>query len=73
MGLDFNTIDKGIGKNVNDMQNKLDDMSKNLDPTNTKDMLKYQQEMAKWSVAVGVESSTIKSITDALKGITQRM
>jgi type III secretion apparatus needle protein len=73
MGLDFDSVNRGMGKSVSDMQNKLDGMSKNLDPTNIQDMLKYQQEMAKWSVAVGVESTTIKSITDALKGITQRM
>jgi type III secretion protein F len=53
------------------LQSKLQEIG-NEDNPSTQDLLEFQQLMQQWSVGVQMNSTMIKELGDALKGIIQK-
>ncbi|WP_295540829.1 EscF/YscF/HrpA family type III secretion system needle major subunit [uncultured Thiohalocapsa sp.] len=70
MAYDYTAIQNSIGSRVAEMEQKL---SADHDMNNASDMFAMQMEMQQWSLAVSTQSTVAKSISDALRGIVQKM
>jgi type III secretion protein F len=53
------------------LQAKLEEIGNKENPS-TQDLLEFQQLMQQWSVSVQMNSTMIKELGDALKGIIQK-
>lgn len=73
MSFDFGNINNTMGNAANALETQLQDFSTTMNPNSTADMLKMQQMMQEWSLATSLQSSTVKSLGDALRGIIQKM
>ncbi|MGF1716018.1 EscF/YscF/HrpA family type III secretion system needle major subunit [Photobacterium chitinilyticum] len=47
--------------------------STEMDPGKPEDLMKFQKMVSEWSMVMGLQSATIKSVRDALQGIIQKM
>ncbi len=72
MGFDFDTISNNLGKNADALDDQIRDFSKQMNPNSQKDMLKLQSLMQKWTISVNLESTMVKSVSDAVKTIIQK-
>ncbi len=72
MGFDFNSISNNLGRNADALDNQIRDFSKTMNPNSQQDMLKLQSMMQKWTIAVNLESTMVKSVSDAVKSVIQK-
>ena len=73
MSFDISTINSTLGNIVDQQNDRLGQLSSNLNPDNTADLLKFQAETNRFSVVVGLQSAAIKTIDDAARGIVQKI
>ncbi|MFM2591226.1 EscF/YscF/HrpA family type III secretion system needle major subunit [Vibrio sp. TBV020] len=58
------------------MQSKntqIEEFSQTMDPNNVQDLVKFQQLMSEWSALSSLQSSTVKTVRDAIQGVIQKM
>jgi type III secretion protein F len=72
MSTTYSAIQQSIGSQVAKADSEMQTFSQTMDPTSTADMLKMQQKMQEWNMVVSLQSTIIKDIGDALKGIIQK-
>lgn len=73
MSFDISTISNSLGTLVDQQNDRLGQLTSNLNPDNTADLLKFQAETNRFSVVVGLQSATIKVLGDAARGIVQKI
>lgn len=67
----FDTFSKGVTQASNNLQTAITNAAANAnDPTN---LIKMQQELSNYNMAMQVQSSVMKSIEDTAKSITQKL
>ena len=67
----FSTFSEGVGQASSNLQSAISAASSNAnDPTN---LIKMQQELSNYNMAMQVQSSVMKSIEDTAKSITQKL
>ena len=73
-GISFNQMNASIGKGVDTMETEFAAAANKMkeNPTSTAAMMEMQQKMQQWSVMVNLQSTVIKEVGDALKGIIQK-
>jgi len=72
-GFTFRSIGDTVGKVTANREVALQTTLKELgDSPSTFDMLKVQQEMQQWSMFTQIQSTVIKELSDALKGVIQK-
>jgi len=73
MSFDFSRIGASMGQSVNAKEAELSNFAQTMDTGNSKDMVKMQQLTQEWSMGVSLQSTTMKLISDTLKGILQKI
>ncbi len=71
-GVNFNNLASTIGSKTDKVGQELASLQAGGDTTSTSDMLKMQQKMQEWSMLTQLQSTIIKELGDALKGIVQK-
>ena len=71
-GVNFNNLASTIGSKTDKVGQELANLQAGGDTTSTSDMLKMQQKMQEWSMLTQLQSTIIKELGDALKGIVQK-
>ncbi|ELR67238.1 hypothetical protein C942_02747 [Photobacterium marinum] len=71
--MNFDTINQGLGKVMEAKDAELTRFSTEMDPRRPEDLLQFQKLVSEWSMVMGLQSATIKSVRDALQGIIQKM
>jgi len=67
----FETFSKGVTDATKNLQTAITNASANAnDPTN---LIKMQQELSNYNMAMQVQSSVMKSIEETAKSITQKL
>ena len=67
----FSSFSDGVSNASSSLQNAIANASSNAnDPTN---LIKMQQELSNYNMAMQVQSSVMKSIEDTAKSITQKL
>ena len=72
-GFNYNQISNTMGQATGAVENQLSSFSKSMDPGNASDMIKMQQLTQQWSLAINLQSTTMKLISDTLKGVVQKI
>ncbi|MEJ0017911.1 MAG: type III secretion system needle filament subunit SctF [Acetobacteraceae bacterium] len=73
-GVSFNSVGNALSNNTNAAGSALTDrMNNNFDSSNPTHMMDAMRMMNNWSLAVNLESSTVKMIADTLKGVVQKI
>ena len=72
-GVNYQQLTGTIGQASSAAEGKLQGFMKTMDPGNAGDMIKFQSLSQQWSLAVNLESSSVKMIGDALKGVVQKI
>lgn len=73
-GVSFNSVGSQLAKNTDSAASALTNrMNNNFDSTNPTHMMDVMRQMNNWSLAVNLESSTVKMIADTLKGVVQKI
>ena len=71
-GFNYDQIANTMGQSTSTSEANLQSFSQTMDQTSAADMLKLQNMTQQWSMAVNLQSTTIKMVGDALKGIVQK-
>jgi type III secretion protein F len=71
-GVNFSHITDTIGKKADSLSQELSTLNAQGDKTSTTDLMKIQQKMQEWSLVTQLQSTMIKEVGDALKGIVQK-
>jgi type III secretion apparatus needle protein len=70
----FTSVGSALSTNTNTAADQLTKrMNNNFDSTNPAHMMDAMRMMNNWSLAVNLESSTVKMIADTLKGVVQKI
>jgi type III secretion protein F len=74
-GINFNyqQVANTLGQGASTKEAELASFSKTMDPGSAADMIKLQNLSQQWTLAVNLQSTTVKMIGDALKGIVQKV
>lgn len=73
-GVSFTSVGSALSGNTNSAADALTKrMNTNFDSTNPAHMMDAMRMMNNWSLAVNLESSTVKMIADTLKGVVQKI
>lgn len=72
MAVNFDLLNSTVGRSLEAKQQALENFTATLDPTSTADLLKMQQMMQEWTMMTQLQSTLVKDIGDALKGIIQK-
>lgn len=72
MSVTFDTINNTIGQVLKARQDELATFTSTMNPNSTSDLLKMQQMMQEWTMLTQLQSTLVKDIGDALKGIIQK-
>lgn len=73
MAVDIDSAVNSISSHLDEEGAKIDDMLKNMDPSNTQDMMKLQMEYSKYSMEQETMSALVSAIKKMIDNITQRM
>lgn len=72
MSITFNQLSNTLGTTVTAKQQELETFIGSMDPTDTSSLIKLQQMQQEWTMLIQLQSTLIKDIGDALKGIVQK-
>jgi type III secretion protein F len=72
-GFNYQDIGGSFGRATGAAESKMRGFMKSMDPTNTSDLIKFQAMSNEWSVAMNLESTTVKVLGDALRGVVQKI
>ncbi len=70
-GFGYSEIERTIGGSVDASEKKLS-RSLSTGLNNTEDLIQVQMDLSRWSLNVTIQSTIIKELGDALKGIMQK-
>ncbi|MXX99185.1 MAG: hypothetical protein F4Y58_04665 [Gammaproteobacteria bacterium] len=73
MAVNIDSAVSGIATQVDKEEQIIDDLSKNLDPSNTADVMKLQMEYSKYSMEEETVAALVSAIKKMIDNITQRM
>ena len=73
MTVDIDSAVNSIATHVSDEEKTIDDMSKNMDPSNVQDVMKLQMEYSKYSMEEETVAALVSAIKKMVDNITQRM
>lgn len=73
MSFDYNAINSGLATNAANAEAAIAEFSATMNPDSTADLMKLQQMTAQWSVRTELTSSITKALSDALRGIAQKI
>lgn len=72
-GLTFDSINSSIAQVTTRREASLKELIANLgDSPSTSDMLSMQQQIQQWSMFTQIQSTIVKEISDAMKGVIQK-
>lgn len=69
----YNQIADTMGQTTSSTEASLRSFSQTMDPGSSADMIKLQNLTQQWTMALNLQSTTVKMVGDALKGIVQKV
>lgn len=73
MSLNFNSVGQSLGNNMQASEADFSNFMQNMDASDPSQMIQMQQKMQEWTLSVQMQTSTIKALGDALRGVIQKM
>ena len=73
MALNMDTVFAKLADATEQVELDITDKLETMDADNTADMLRMQQMMQQWTIAIQVQSNTTKTIGDGLKSVVSNM
>lgn len=73
MAVNIDSAVNSVAGHLSDEEKKIDDMMKNMDPSNVQDMMQLQMEYSKYSMEEETVASLVSAIKKMIDNITQRM
>ncbi len=73
MSLNMDAVFQKLGEATQSVEDKITQQINNMDPSNTADVLKLQQLMQRWSIAVQIQTNTVKTISEGLRATVQNI
>lgn len=73
MAFNFEAINESMGRQAALKEADLRAFSNNMDPNNSTDLIKFQQKIQEWGLITNLQSTTMKSLKDAITSIVQRI
>ena len=73
MSLNFNSVGQSLGNNMKTSEADFENFMQNMDASDPTQMIQMQQKMQEWTLSVQMQTTTIKSLGDALRGVIQKM
>lgn len=72
-GINFDSISSTLGVVGTRRESELRDMIAGLkENASTLDLLKLQQQMQQWTMFTQIQSTVVKEVADAMKGVIQK-
>ncbi|MER8791435.1 EscF/YscF/HrpA family type III secretion system needle major subunit [Mesorhizobium sp. M0983] len=71
--LNASSITSNIGSATVSAERNFSSLMTSMDPDNASDLLKVQSIGQQWALSLALESSVIRMIYDALKGVLQKI
>jgi hypothetical protein len=62
-----------LGESSSSIESEIKKHSESMDPANHVDVIKLQQMMQKWTIAIQIQSNTLKTIGDGIKSTVQNI
>ncbi|NIZ03792.1 EscF/YscF/HrpA family type III secretion system needle major subunit [Thalassospira lucentensis] len=73
MSLNFSSVGQSLGQNMKATESDFENFMQNMDSSDPSQMIQMQQKMQEWTLSVQMQTTTIKSLGDALHGVVQKM
>ena len=73
MALNMDAVFSKLGQATTNLEDDISTFTGKMDSGNTEDVMKLQQMMQKWSIAMQVQSNTMKTIGDGIKSTVQNI
>ncbi|MBC05438.1 EscF/YscF/HrpA family type III secretion system needle major subunit [Thalassospira sp.] len=73
MSLNFNSVGQSLGNNMKANEADFESFMQNMDSSDPSQMIEMQRKMQEWTLSVQMQTSTIKALGDALRGVIQKM
>ena len=73
MTVNIDSAVNSIATHLSDEEKSIDDMSKNMDPSNVQDVMKLQMEYSKYSMEEETTAALVSAIKKMVDNITQRI
>ncbi|NRP75109.1 hypothetical protein ILFOPFJJ_06032 [Ensifer psoraleae] len=71
--LDLRDVTSALGGATIAAERNLKSFMASMDPNNATDLIKFQSISQQWSLNLSLESSMVKLLYDALKGVVQKI
>ena len=72
-GFDYKQINDTMGTSITAVEQQLTSFTQTMDPGNASDMIKMQTLTQQWTLAINLQSTMMKAISDTLKGVVQKI
>ena len=69
----YSDIDATMGRSTSSLEKNLQGFTQSMDPSSTADLIRLQNLTQQWTMAVSLQSTTIKMVGDMLKGVVQKV
>ena len=69
----FNSVVDSATTSINTSANAINEQLANFNPTDPGSLLKMQQQLANYNLAITVTASIIKSLEDTVKSVAQKL
>ncbi len=73
MSFNYDVVNSTMGNTLNQLDGDLKSFSATMDPNNAADLIKFQQMTQQWSLAVTTQTTSVKLVGDALRGVMQKV
>ncbi|OUS25078.1 hypothetical protein A9Q99_22795 [Gammaproteobacteria bacterium 45_16_T64] len=73
MAFNFDAINDTMGKQTAAKEQELRAFTESMDPNSSVDLIKFQQKIQEWGIITNLQSTTVKSLKDAMTSIVQKM
>ncbi|ULJ74461.1 EscF/YscF/HrpA family type III secretion system needle major subunit [Rhizobium gallicum] len=71
--INLRTVDSSLGAATVSAERNLKSFMASMDPNNASDLIKLQSLGQQWSLNLSLESSMVKLLYDALRGVVQKI
>lgn len=72
-GINFNTLNSTLGKVSQTREAELQTTITGMDDSaTTTDLLRLQQQIQQWTMFTQIQSTVVKEVADAMKGVIQK-
>lgn len=73
MAFSFELISQSMGQQTAAKEADLRSFTTSMDPNSSADLIQFQQKIQEWGIITNLQSTTLKTLKDALSSIVQKI